>query len=348
VDRLKIGRAGGEIWKKFLQENLAGLYLLVLVHPIQNVRPGARFDAGVVPGMILRQHIAMNIELKPSGELQPAILASIKKALAEDIGSGDVTTDPIVSPDAQVSGQIVAKQSGVVVGLAVAEAVFRLLDQDVRFTANASDGSLVERGDTLAELAGSARAILTAERTALNFLGRMSGIATLTRQFVDQVAGTKARILDTRKTAPGLRAVDKLAVQYGGGYNHRHGLYDMILIKDNHIDFAGSLAEAVRLARVSSSDLEAEVEARTLEDVESALQLGVRRILLDNMSIKMIKEAVQMTAGHAKLEASGNVTLESVRQLAETGVDYISVGELTHSVRVFDVSLRLRPHPTND
>lgn len=297
--------------------------------------------------MIPTQHFTMNIESKATSELPPAILASIKQALEEDVGSGDVTTDPIVAPDARASGQIVAKQSGVVAGLLVTEAVFRLLDKEVRMNANVTEGSRVEIGTTLAELSGSARAILTAERTALNFLGRMSGIATLTRQFVDKIAGTRARILDTRKTAPGLRALDKLAVQQGGGYNHRHGLYDMILIKDNHIDFAGGLAQAVRLARASSSALETEIEARTLEDVKTAIQLGVQRILLDNMSIETMKEAVQKTAGRAKLEASGNVTLENVRQVAETGVDFISVGELTHSARVFDVSLKLKRHSTN-
>ncbi|MDQ2920536.1 MAG: carboxylating nicotinate-nucleotide diphosphorylase [Acidobacteriota bacterium] len=297
--------------------------------------------------MIPPQHITMNIEPKVPGELPPAILASIKQALEEDVGSGDVTTDAIVSQGAQASGQIIAKQSGVVAGLGVAEAVFRLLDKDVRLNANVTDGSRVERGTILAELSGSARAVLTAERTALNFLGRMSGIATLTRQFVDKIAGTGARILDTRKTAPGLRVLDKLAVQHGGGYNHRHGLYDMILIKDNHIDFAGGLAQAVRLARASGSALETEIEARTLEDVETAIQLGVQRILLDNMSIETMKEAVQTTAGRAKLEASGNITLENVRRVAETGVDFISVGEMTHSARVFDVSLKLSRHSTN-
>jgi nicotinate-nucleotide pyrophosphorylase (carboxylating) len=169
----------------------------------------------------------------------------------------------------------------------------------------------------------------------------------LTRQFVDQTTGTRGQILDTRKTAPGLRIIDKLAVQYGGGYNHRHGLYDMILIKDNHIDFAGSLAEAVRLARASGSELETEVEARTVEDVETAIQLGVQRILLDNMTTETMKQAVTITAGRAKLEASGNVTLDTVRQVAETGVDFISVGELTHSAKVFDVSLKLRKYATS-
>ena len=297
--------------------------------------------------MIPKEHNTMSIEPTVAREFPPAILSSIKQALEEDIGSGDVTTDPIVSPNAQTSGAIIAKQSGVVAGLAVAEAVFRMLDHEVRFSANVPEGSRVETGKVLAELSGSARALLTAERTALNFLGRMSGIATLTRQFVDRIAGTAGKILDTRKTAPGLRVVDKLAVQYGGGYNHRHGLYDMILIKDNHIDFAGSLAEAVRLARASGSTLEIEVEARTVEDVETAIQLGVERILLDNMTTDTMKRAVTLTAGRAKLEASGNVTLETVRQVAETGVDFISVGELTHSAKVFDVSLKLKRHSTN-
>lgn len=283
----------------------------------------------------------MNSKLKVSAELPPAILVAIEKALAEDIGSGDATTDPIVSEGAHASAQIVAKQSGVIAGLAVAEAAFRLLDKNVRFSAKVCDGSRVEKGTILAELWCAARALLTAERTALNFLGRMSGIATLTSRFVDRIEGTSARILDTRKTAPGLRATDKLAVQYGGGYNHRHGLYDMILIKDNHIDFAGSLSEAVRLARASGPALEIEIEARTLADVESALELGVQRILLDNMTIEVMAKAVRITEGRAKLEASGNITLENVRQVAETGVDYISVGELTHSARVFDVSLKL-------
>ncbi|MEJ5200542.1 MAG: carboxylating nicotinate-nucleotide diphosphorylase, partial [Anaerolineae bacterium] len=190
---------------------------------------------------------------------------------------------------------------------------------------------------------GPARALLTAERTALNFLGRMSGIATLTRRFVDEIAGTGVVILDTRKTAPGLRAVDKLAVRRGGGQNHRMGLYDMILIKDNHIDFAGSLAEAVRRARAAHAGLEIEVEARTLSDVRAALDLGVERILLDNMTLQEMHSAVVMAEGRAKLEASGNVTLSSVRAIAETGVDFISSGALTHSAPVLDVSFELMP-----
>ena len=280
----------------------------------------------------------MNTEVT-SRTLPDAILAAIRNALAEDIGAGDVTTNSIVPPDAVMSGYIIAKQAGVVAGLDVAAATFSLLDRGVEFLPRVEEGGRVENRQVLADLSGLARALLTAERTALNFLGRMSGIATLTRHFVEAVAGTKTTILDTRKTAPGLRLVDKLSVQRGGGQNHRVGLYDMILIKDNHIDFAGSLAEAVSRARGAGNGLQVEVEARTLEDVRAALELGVQRILLDNMSTEMISEAVTLTNGRAKLEASGNVTLENVRKIAETGVDFISIGALTHSARVFDMSL---------
>jgi nicotinate-nucleotide pyrophosphorylase (carboxylating) len=270
--------------------------------------------------------------------LHPDILAAIERALEEDIGTGDVTSNSVIPADAQMSGQIIAKQSGVVAGLEVAKAVYGGLDESVRFDGQVDDGGQVERGQTVAQASGLARSLLTAERTALNFLGRMSGIATLTSQFVEAVAGTGAAILDTRKTAPGLRMADKLAVRLGGGQNHRVGLYDMVLIKDNHIDFAGSLEEAVRRARSEATGLEIEVEARTLDDVRKALGMGVGRILLDNMSPEAMAEAVHMTRGRAKLEASGNVTLENVRRVAETGVDYISVGALTHSARVFDLS----------
>jgi nicotinate-nucleotide pyrophosphorylase (carboxylating) len=266
------------------------------------------------------------------------ILNCIKRALDEDIGTGDATTNSIVPAEATMRGQITAKQDGVIAGLDVAQATYQLLDSDVVFAAQIADGSRVTRGLVLALVSGRTRCLLTAERTALNFLGRISGIATLTRQFVDAVAGTRAVILDTRKTAPGLRVVDKLAVLRGGGQNHRIGLYDMILIKDNHIDFAGGIEEAVRRARASHSGLPIEVEARTVDDVRIALGLGVERILLDNMSIQQMTEAVKLTNGRAKLEASGNVSLETVRKIAETGVDFISAGALTHSAKVFDVS----------
>ncbi|MFO7583413.1 MAG: carboxylating nicotinate-nucleotide diphosphorylase [Anaerolineales bacterium] len=271
--------------------------------------------------------------------LHPDIRSAIQRALQEDIGAGDATSESIIPPEAQMSGQIIAKQDGIIAGLDVAEAVCRAVDDKIIFRALAVEGQRVTNRQVIATLEGPARGLLTAERTALNFLGRMSGIATLTRQFVDAVAGTKAVILDTRKTAPGLRMADKLAVLRGGGQNHRIGLFDMILIKDNHIDFAGSITEAVTRARAANSGLEIEVEVRTIDNLREALSLNVERILLDNMSLEMMREAVAITAGRAKLEASGNVSLETVRAIAETGVDYISSGALTHSAKVFDVSL---------
>ena len=239
--------------------------------------------------------------------------------------------------------RIIAKEAGVLSGLVVAQAVFLALSADMRFESTLTDGAPVVHGQTLLDLAGPSRALLTGERTALNFMGRMSGIATLTRTFVDAVAGTGAKILDTRKTAPGLRTFDKLAVKHGGGSNHRFGLFDMVLIKNNHIDSAGSLTKAVDLARAAvkqGPNLEIEVEARTIAEVREALASGVERILLDNMSLAELRQAVESCAGRAKLEASGNVNLDSVRAIAETGVDFISVGALTHSAKAFDVSLR--------
>jgi nicotinate-nucleotide pyrophosphorylase (carboxylating) len=260
---------------------------------------------------------------KMTQTLPPDILECIRRALAEDIGSGDVTTNSIIPAEETMHGRIIAKQEGVVAGLDVALAVYEQVDAEVIFRSRVEEGASVSRGQVLALVSGRARSLLTAERTALNFLGRMSGIATLTRRFVDAVAGTHAVVLDTRKTAPGLRLVDKLAVRRGGGRNHRVGLYDMILIKDNHIDHAGSLTEAVKRARLAQSGLEIEVEARTLDDVRLALAAGVERILLDNMSPAMLTEAVRLRDGlggegyiRTLLEASGNVTLETVRLIA--------------------------------
>ena len=270
--------------------------------------------------------------------LHPDILAVIQRSLLEDIGSGDITTNSIVPSNASMQGRIITKQNGIIAGLDVVKAVYGIVDPKIDFNATVSEGARVDNRQTVATVSGSARSLLTGERTALNFLGRISGIATLTRQFVDAVAGTKAIILDTRKTAPGLRMLDKLAVLRGGGKNHRVGLYDMMLIKDNHIDFAGSIEEAVRRVQTAHNDVELEVEARTLEDVRTALELKVNRILLDNMTTEMMAEAVSMTKGRAKLEASGNVNLENVRRIAETGVDFISIGALTHSAKTFDVS----------
>ena len=277
--------------------------------------------------------------LQNEAALPVDISQCIRRALDEDIGSGDVTTDSIVPANASLRGRIIAKQNGVVAGLTIAEAVWRELDPRITFEAQTTDGSKVEIKSVVAEVAGPARGLLTGERTALNFLGRMSGVATLTRQFVDAIAGTRAVILDTRKTAPGLRLTDKLAVRIGGGQNHRAGLFDMVLIKDNHIDFAGSITAAVTRVRESGTNLEIEVEARTLDHVREALALEVERILLDNMSLELMREAVQVCDGRAKTEASGNVSLENVLEVARTGVDYISVGALTHSPKVFDVSL---------
>jgi len=282
----------------------------------------------------------MSGKAKNTSVVEAEIQACLKRALEEHIGAGDVTTDSIVPRNTSIRGQIIAKQAGTVAGLDIARQVFLLLDNEVDFRIKVEEGARVEDRTILAEITGAARALLSGERTALNFVGRMSGIATLTRQFVDAVEGTSARILDTRKTAPGLRLIDKLAVQRGGGENHRMGLFDMVLIKDNHIDFAGSSAEAFARARAAAGGLEIEIEARTLEEVIQALDLGAERILLDNMTLEQMRAAVRLTSGRARLEASGNINASNVRAIAETGVDFISVGALTHSAPVFDVSLK--------
>jgi len=272
--------------------------------------------------------------------LHPDITAAIARALSEDVGTGDVTSTAIIPEHTTMQGRLIAKQPGIMVGFDVAQAVCAQVDQRIDLRPHVAEGARVDPPQVVAEIDGPARSLLTAERTLLNFVGRMSGIATLTDQYVAAVAGTRARILDTRKTAPGLRMCDKLAVARGGGQNHRIGLYDMMLIKDNHIDAAGSITAAVMRARAAQSQLVIEVEARTLADVAEAVALGVERILLDNMSVDMMRTAVTTTAGRAQLEASGNVSLANVRSIAETGVDFISIGALTHSAPVFDVSLK--------
>ena len=264
----------------------------------------------------------------------------VHAALAEDIGAGDVTTEATVSADAVGAAELIVKEAGVVCGLRVAEATFLALDPDIRFEPLARDGDVVEPPAVVARVSGSHRAILTGERVALNFLGRLSGIATLTRRYVDAIDGTGAAVLDTRKTTPGLRALDKHAVASGGGRNHRFGLDDAVLIKDNHLRAAGSIAGAVELIR-AACDLPIEVECETLEQVGEALAAGVDAILLDNMTLAELRDAVALTAGRARLEASGGVTLDTIRAIAETGVDEISVGALTHSAPSLDVSLEL-------
>jgi nicotinate-nucleotide pyrophosphorylase (carboxylating) len=266
----------------------------------------------------------------------------VAAALAEDVGTGDITTEATVAPTARARALIVQKAPGVVFGLAAAEETFRTLDPDVAIRWSTEEGRWREHGKVLlAE--GSARAILTGERTALNFLQRLSGVATLTARCVRAIDGTNTRILDTRKTTPGLRTLEKAAVAAGGGTNHRAGLYDAILIKENHAALAGGVGEAVRLARARGLDVPLEVECRTLHEVDEALQAGAAWIMLDNMTLAQMREAVQLVAGRAKLEVSGGVTLEALKGIADTGVDFISVGALTHSAPALDLSLILEP-----
>jgi nicotinate-nucleotide pyrophosphorylase (carboxylating) len=274
--------------------------------------------------------------------LPPEVDAIVRRALEEDIGDGDVTTLCTIPPDMPVTGRFLAKTPGVVAGLEVVRAVFGCLEARVRLVARVSDGDSVLARTVLAEIKGPGPAVLSGERVALNFLQRMSGIATLTRRFVEAVHGTRAVILDTRKTAPGLRALDKWAVRLGGGRNHRMGLHDMVLIKDNHIAAVGSITDAV--ARVRAGDPRGrpiEVEVTTLAQLEEALALGVDRIMLDNMSQDAMRQAVRLAAGRVPLEASGGVRLDTVAAMAATGVDFISVGAITHSAPALDISLDL-------
>jgi len=267
----------------------------------------------------------------------------IGRALQEDIGDGDITSGATIPADLRYAGVFLVKATGVIAGLEAVRQTFAQVDERIRFTVHVADGSAVQPGDIVAEAEGPGRSLLTAERVALNFLQRMSGIASLTRRYVDAVAGTRARILDTRKTVPGLRLLDKWAVTLGGGVNHRIGLYDMALIKDNHIVAAGGIGAAV--ARVRAADHRGrpiEVEVTSLEQLREALALDVDQIMLDNMSLDEMAAAVALVDGAVPLEASGNVSLETVRAIAETGVDYISVGKLTHSVAALDVSFDLR------
>ncbi|MXX24078.1 MAG: carboxylating nicotinate-nucleotide diphosphorylase [Caldilineaceae bacterium SB0668_bin_21] len=278
---------------------------------------------------------------------------AVQLALKEDIGSGDATTLATIMAERQAKGRFLAKSSGTIAGLEVVELTYSLLQdreakssklgtgQPFQFCPYVEDGETVAAGTVVASASGSAQILLTAERVALNFVQRMSGIATLTRRYVEAVEGTKAVILDTRKTAPGLRVFDKRAVVLGGGMNHRFGLFDMALVKDNHIAAAGGITAAVGGIRGQYECLEIEVEVSDLVQLEEALGLDVDRILLDNMRPEQIGEAVAITAGHTPLEASGGISLENVAAVAATGVDYISVGALTHSVPALDISFEL-------
>jgi nicotinate-nucleotide pyrophosphorylase (carboxylating) len=267
----------------------------------------------------------------------------IGRALAEDLGAGDLTTRAVVPEGAQARARIEQREPGVVAGLGVAQGVFERVDGSLSFETLAAEAEWREPG-VLAEISCAAPSILAGERVALNFLGRLSGVATLTARYVRAVEGTGARILDTRKTTPGLRELEKAAVRAGGGVSHRSGLYDAILVKENHAALAGGVGEATRRALASAPEgVMVEVECATLEEVEAALVAGVPRILLDNMAPPELRRAVELTAGRAELEASGGITLDTVRAVAETGVDFISVGALTHSAPALDVSLLLDP-----
>jgi nicotinate-nucleotide pyrophosphorylase (carboxylating) len=275
---------------------------------------------------------------------EPPIDDIVARALAEDLGNGDVTTAATVPADARARAVITQKAPGVIFGLDVAERTFRALDPDATFARAVEEGRWRERGEVLV-VEGRARALLSAERTALNFLARLSGVATQAARAVEAIQGTSARILDTRKTTPGLRALEKAAVAAGGATNHRAGLYDAILIKENHAALAGGVGPAVRRARAYAPGLPLEVECRNLAEVDEALEAGAPRLLLDNMTLQQLREAVVHVAGRAELEASGGVTLETLRTVGETGVDFISVGALTHSAPALDLSLLLSPLP---
>jgi nicotinate-nucleotide pyrophosphorylase (carboxylating) len=265
----------------------------------------------------------------------------VRRALEEDLGrAGDITSDLIIPVSQSGTVKLVARAPGTIAGVSCAGCAFRLMEHSLRFDAVSHDSQTVGAGEIVAEISGSIRAILSAERVALNFLGHLSGVATATRRLVDTVAGTKARIVCTRKTTPGLRILEKYAVRCGGGFNHRLGLDDAVLIKDNHIAAAGGIMPAVERVRHGLGHMvEIEVEVDTLDQLEEALSLGIRKILLDNMTLAELTDARRRTAGRAVLEASGGITIETVRAIAETGVDYISSGAITHSARNLDVAL---------
>lgn len=273
-------------------------------------------------------------------QLRVEIQRTVATSLAEDVGTGDLTAR-LIPADVNARGRVITREAAVICGTAWFEAAFDALDPSSAVIWHVQDGDQVEPGQTLCDVLASARALLTAERTALNFLQLLSGTATVTRRFVDAIAGTRARIVDTRKTLPGLRLAQKYAVSVGGGSNHRIGLYDGILIKENHIIAAGSIPAALEAARaIAPSNVFVQVEVEDLAQLQEALAAGANMILLDNMSLDQMREAVAITAGRAELEASGGVNLDRVRAIAETGVDRISIGSLTKDVRAIDLSLR--------
>ena len=272
-------------------------------------------------------------------------LKLIKNALQEDVKSGDITTKATISKSKKATGKFLVKAEGIIAGLEIAKAVFKTVDPKIKFEIKIKDGSKVKHGDVAAIVSGKAQSLLTAERTALNFLQRMSGIATSANNYSEMVKHTKAKVIDTRKTVPGLRTLDKLAVKLGGCANHRIGLYDMFLIKDNHIEVAGSITKAVETCvkynKKHRTKFKIEVETKNLKEVEEAIKTKADIIMLDNFEIDEMKKAVKIINGTNKIEASGGVNLDTVKTIAETGVDFISVGALTHSVKALDISLEI-------
>lgn len=280
----------------------------------------------------------------PKAKLPEDIAESVRRVLAEDVGAGDLTS-ALIPAGTLAEAELVTREPAILCGTAWFDEVFRQMDEGVRVTWNARDGDAVHAGQILCTLRGPARALLTGERAALNFLQLLSGTATLARKYVDAVRGTRAVILDTRKTIPGLRRAQKYAVTCGGGQNHRMGLYDAILIKENHIAAAGSIAAALSAAKaLAPKGVTVEIEVENLDQLREALEAGAGRILLDNFSVEKLRAAVRETAGRAKLEASGGVNLSNIRAFAETGVDFISIGDITKNVAAVDLSLRFRQH----
>ena len=274
-------------------------------------------------------------------DIPESVIQLLRHAIEEDLGHGDITSSLIIPEDSEARALFIAKGNFVLAGFPFARMVFHILDQSVSFKSFQAEGAKIRRGDVLGEVVGKTQLLLAGERTSLNVLQRLSGIATLTSQFVDAVSGTRAKIVDTRKTTPCLRFMEKYAVRMGGGVNHRFGLYDGILIKDNHIDAAGGIRQAVSLAKAGHHLAKIEIEVDNLKDLEEALGVGPDIIMLDNMSVQDMAEAVKIVAGRVVLEASGNVSLGNVRQIAETGIDLISIGALTHSVSAADISLKV-------
>jgi nicotinate-nucleotide pyrophosphorylase (carboxylating) len=279
-----------------------------------------------------------------SAKEKRAILSIVRRAIKEDLGKGDITTDPIVPPDRQALAIIFPKQDGILCGIDFAEMVFREIDKNIDYQRKIKDGSAISPGETLATIIGSAAACLKGERTALNILQHLSGIATLTREYVS-ASENLIKILDTRKTLPGLRVMEKYAVRIGGGHNHRFGLYDMVLIKDNHIEIAGGITPAVQAIRGHAEHTFIEVEVRSSNELEEALSLQVDRIMLDNMNAHQIKEAVKMIRERSdtiEIEVSGGITIRTVKEIAESGIDLVSVGALTHSAPAIDISMKIK------